>query len=218
MAVSTVANVSENSISSHSSMAEKASEVILEYIETRILKPGQVLDFAALSKELKISRTPIRESVRKLHLDGLLEGVPGGQFRVALLTPDKIVDYYAVRSELEVAVTTIATHQIANEELDMLAYNMKLFSLHIDEPKVLTKLDKQFHEIIYDASHNRYLRRRLTSLRIIMGLLPVNTYQDEARISAILKEHTAIYHALRQRDENAAADAIKLHLENSQRT
>jgi len=200
---------------SQSSLAERAARQIVESIELRVLKPGEVLDFAALSEAMNISRTPIRESVRKLQMDGLLEGLPGGQFRVVVLTPEKINDYYVVRTELEIAAAGLAARQILDEELDMLKCNLELFRDHIDRPDDLVRLDQQFHEIIYDATRNRYLRKRLSALRVILGLLPVASYHDPQRTKGILKEHKAIVATLARHDAEAAQAAIRTHIEKA---
>lgn len=184
-------------------------------IENRALKPGDAIDFVAIGEELKISRTPIRESIGQLQLAGLIESLPGGQFRVAVLTDKDVTDYYAVRHELELSAAAIAAQQITKPEIALLRGNLAMFDENRNKSDALLRVDRQFHEIIYEATRNRYLAQRLKELRGILGLLPKKSFGRTARIGQVYDEHVAIVEAMARHDSTAAVAATATHIENA---
>lgn len=191
------------------------SDYIRHSIETHVLKPGDVIDFAEIGRALGTSRTPIREVIGQFHMEGLLEALPDRQFRVALLPPEKIEAYYLVRHEMEVAAASIAATTITPYEIGLLHGNTDLFRVNINDPRKLMQLDKQFHEIIYDATRNRYLTQRLRHLRGVLGLMPMKSFDQSTRIHSSIDEHVAIVDALAKGDADAAASAMSVHVINA---
>lgn len=198
-------------------LTEVVSNYLRSSIEARRLRPGDEIDFASLSKKLKISRTPIRESIRKLHLEGLLEYDASGRVKVATLSSEDAEDFYAVRLELEISNIKSATIHITDYELEMLRLNLNLFEERSDKPSDLPDIDKMFHDIIYDASRNQFLSQSLKSLRVVLGLFQDPAYDRDSRISSTLKEHTAIFKALAQRDLQQAISAVTKHILNAKK-
>ncbi|WP_371229593.1 GntR family transcriptional regulator [Roseovarius sp. 2305UL8-3] len=201
--------------SEEGSMVEKAEQLIRRQIESKKLQPGEIIDFVSLAKELGTSRTPIRESIRHLHSIGLVETCNGGQFRVTILTREKIIAYYNVRLVLEVSAVEMSAEWISDPELALLQQNMEIFRDNIENYNLLPRVDTQFHEIIYDATRNRYLAKHLKSLRPVLGLLPHRTYDVVKRVREIAKEHSDILRALEAHDTQSAKAAVRTHIENS---
>lgn len=193
-------------------LAAIVDEHIRNAIASKELRPGTVIDFNALARELNMSRTPIRESIRSLHNAGLLEAINGGQFRVAILDQRKQAAFYAVRMALEAAATRMAATAISEIELELLQHNLEIFSDPATSQAQLPAIDRQFHEIIYEASRNRYLATRLKSLREVLGLIPRTSFETPERIRQIHAEHNAIFAALRRRDAQGAAVAALAHI------
>lgn len=188
---------------------------IRQAIQTRKLQPGDLINFPELEEELGISRTPIRESIGRLQADGLIESLPGGQFRVAVLSQKQISDFYAVRLELELIAASMAARQITDRELIMLRRNLEIFREHRHDSELLIRIDKQFHEIIFDATRNRYLSQRLKHLRGILALLPFKAFRTSSRVEQAIAEHTSIVNALSAHDLDAAVESVSTHVRNA---
>ena len=199
------------------SLVEIAERHIRQLIETKMLQPGELIDFGALERKLKISRTPIRESIRHLHSSGLLDSSSGGQFRVAKLTKSKVNSFYIVRLRLEEKATELAAGSISKPEIDLLRQNLEIYEANMDQHKLIPRIDSQFHEIIYDGARNRYLANRLKSLRSVLGLLPIQSFSVSSRVTEIYEEHSQILDALERRDEQAAVAAARKHIVNGMR-
>ena len=211
MAGSTKKKIKESS----SSLVKVAETHILELIETKRLQPGEYIDFGAIAEELNSSRTPIRESIRQLHSLGLVEPVSGGHFRVTTLNMKQIRSYYAVRLGLELKASALAAERITDPELKLLKQNMEIFEAQKCGSDLLPQIDTQFHEIIYEASRNRYVAKRLKELRLVLGLLPRNSFENPERFENIIKEHKNIVDALRYRDVSRSMSATKIHIEHA---
>jgi len=197
------------------SLVEQAETHILKLIETKRLQPGEYIDFVAIADDLNSSRTPIRESIRQLHSLGLVEPVSGGHFRVTTLNTKQIRSYYAVRLGLELKASTLAAERITDPELELLKHNMEIFEAQACGSDLLPQIDTQFHEIIYDASRNRYVAKRLKELRLVLGLLPRNSFENPERFENIIKEHKNIIDALENRDVSRSMSATKMHIEHA---
>lgn len=188
-----------------------------ESIESRQLRPGDEIDFAELAAKLNISRTPIRESIRKLHLEGLVEILSGGRVRIATLSQTDAEHFYVVRLELEKAAVRAATVHISEYEIEMLRLNIDHFAARKDSPDQLPIIDKAFHEILYDASRNQYLSNCLKSLRVMLGLFQDPAYDQGQRIHETHREHTVILKALLRRDSEQAEAAVARHITNAKK-
>jgi len=210
-------NKQETSLSRKEPLTELVSNHLRNGIESRVLRPGDEIDFAVLARELKISRTPIRESIRKLHADGLVEFFSGGRVRVATLSASDAEAFYVVRLTLEVAAARAATIHISDYELEMLRLNVEYFGAQMKIQTRLYAIDKQFHEILYDASRNQYLSQTLKSLRIVLGLVHGPAYDQKLRINETHAEHTAILKALLSRDPENSANAVTHHIKNAKK-
>lgn len=193
----------------------------LVYLRDAILngefEPGQEIDFAEIAAKLGMSRTPIRESIRQLLTEGLLELLPGGTVCVTRLSAVEAESFYNVLCDLEIAAARDAAIHITDLEIEMLRTNLSLFHSSLSEPEQLSKIDSQFHNIIYQACNNNYLSKSLRLLRIRIGLLKVQPFEKPERIKAAYKEHQAVFNALTARDPDLAEKAITKHIKNARK-
>lgn len=193
----------------------------LVYLRNAILngefEPGQEIDFAEIAAKLEMSRTPIRESIRQLLTEGLLELLPGGTVCVTQLSAEEAESFYNVLCELEIAAARDAAMHITDLEIEMLRSNLSLFNSSLSEPERLSKIDSQFHNVIYQASNNTYLSQTLRLLRIRIGLLKVQPFEKSERIKAAYEEHQAVFNALKARDPDLAEKAISTHIKNARK-
>ena len=129
------------------------------------LKPGERLMEIALAERLGVSRTPIREAMRKLELEGLVVMIPRRGAQVANITEKDLNDVLEVRIALEKMAIEKACQLITEKELEELEKAAKAFEKAIDEENVvkLAETDEIFHDIIYNAAGNARLNQVLNN-------------------------------------------------------
>ena len=196
-------------------LTDQALAYLRDAIQTRKINPGQEIDFAALSQKLDMSRTPIRESIRQLLTEGLLELLPGGTVCVTQLSAVEAEGFYHVRDELEIVAARAAAVHISDLEIEMLKANLSLFDMARDEPEKLSLIDNQFHTVLYDACNNNYLSETLRGLRIKIGLLQGRPFNNPERINDAYNEHASIIKALESHDPDLAEKAVAKHYSNA---
>jgi DNA-binding GntR family transcriptional regulator len=188
---------------------------IREMIELRQVKPGDPVPLEVIEEALSVSRTPTREAIRQLELENLVEIRSGKRAFFPTISTEEIEDLYRFRRHIEVQATRKAAGRISRYDLEILKDNLENYSINIEKPSRLSKLDRQFHNTIYEASGNRYFEKVLKSLRIRMGLLKRPAYGSETRIRQTISEHQTILNALIERDGPKAEEAARLHVNNS---
>ncbi|MDG2421410.1 MAG: GntR family transcriptional regulator [Gammaproteobacteria bacterium] len=198
-------------------LTEQALVYLRDAIRTGKLNPGQEIDYAGLAQELSMSRTPIRESVRQLLTEGLLELMPGRTVCVTQVSSEEAESFYQVLHDLEIAAARAAAVHISDLEIKMLKANLSIFNDSKNEPEKLSQIDSQFHNLIYGACNNKYLSQTLKVLRIRIGLLKVQSFDKPARIKSAYREHMEIFKALKSHDPNLAEKAISKHISNARK-
>lgn len=199
-------------------LTDQAMDYLRDGIQSRKFNPGQEIDFAALAQELGMSRTPIRESVRQLVTEGLLELLPGGTVCVTQLSIEEAESFYHVRDELEIAAARAAATHISDLEIEMLRANLALFDNARTEPETLFQIDNQFHTVLYDACNNNYLSQTLKRLRIRIGLLKGRPFDNSKRIDDAYTEHASIIKALASHNPDLAEKAVAKHYRNARKS
>ncbi len=189
-------------------------------ILTGELEPGERLMEIKLADKLGVSRTPIREAIRKLELEGLVVNTPRKGAEVANITSEDLRDVLEVRRSLEILATNLACDKITEAELSELYANIESFKISI-ETEAATEIaltDVGFHDIIYRATGNARLIQILGNLREQMYRYRLEYIKDHDSWNRLLTEHTAIYNAIKNRDKEAAATAILTHIDNQEIT
>lgn len=183
------------------------------------LKPGERLMEIAIADRLGVSRTPVREALKKLESEGLVVNIPRRGAQVANITEKDLNDVLELRMNLENLAIDKACGLIKDEELERLHQAAKRF-LKILENGDLTELaaaDVAFHEIIYRTSGNLRLLEMLNNLREVIYRYRIEYLKDEETRSVLAKEHWEIYEAIRQRDAKKAKEIMYLHLEKQRK-
>lgn len=189
-------------------------------ILTGELEPGERLMEIKLADKLGVSRTPIREAIRKLELEGLVVNTPRKGAEVANISSEDLRDVLEVRRSLEILATNLACDKITEAELSKLYANIESFKISI-ETEAATEIaltDVGFHDIIYRATGNARLIQILGNLREQMYRYRLEYIKDHDSWNRLLTEHTAIYNAIKNRDKEAAATAILTHIDNQEIT
>ena len=162
------------------------------------LKPGERLMEIALADKLGVSRTPIREAIRKLELEGLVVMAPRKGAKVASITERDLNDVLEVRKGMEVLAVSLACQRITKEELDKLEEIEGRFQAQIEAGNLteLAEIDVEFHDTIYKATNNQRLVQLLNNLREQMYRYRVEYLKDIAVRRTLAEEHRSICEAL----------------------
>ena len=170
-----------------------------------------------ICNEYGVSRTPVREALRQLESDGLIETIPNrGAFVVGLSQQD-LNDIYILRAMGEVQAVRWGIERITDEEMEELNETfefMEFYTMKNDIPKMLN-INIAFHQIIYNAAHNRMLNQQLTSYQLYLRHCNPSNYYAPNYLRDVLAEHRNIYDAFEARDIEAGAQAMQRHMENS---
>lgn len=200
-------------------------DVVFMTLRRQILKgellPGERLTEISLAKRLGVSRTPVREAIRKLEHEGLVEMLPRRGARVAGITRKELSDVLEVRKTLEVLAISRACEHITGEDIEALTEAENTFRGLVDSPEDnlagLGKADEHFHGIIYQAAGNRRLIQILENLREQMYRFRVEYLKGKDVRRSLISEHDALIVALSERNKEEAIRLIALHIDN-QRT
>ena len=195
-------------------------ELVYQKLRENILnghyKHGDELRETAVGKEIGVSRTPVREALRQLELEGLVVMIPRRGAQVANITEKDLNDVLEVRMALENLSIENACARMTEEQLDDLWKAAKNFEDTIAEGNLvkLAEADVAFHEVIYKSSDNRRLNQVLNNLREQIYRYRVEYLKDEETRNLLVKEHEEIYEAIKNRDLKKAKEISYQHIEN----
>ncbi len=194
---------------------EMVFESLREAIILGKLRPGERLMEIQLAEEMGVSRTPVREAIRKLELEGFVVMVPRKGAYVAGVSIKDIVDVFEVRAALEGLAAGLAAERITDEEMDQLEEAIVKLS---GEEDVLTvvKGDSMFHELIYKASRNHRLTQIITHLQEQINRFRLTSLSVPGRLKIAVGEHKKIIEAICDRNVNLAHSLASEHMENAE--
>ncbi len=199
-------------------MAKNSAASAYEDIEAQILsgrlRPAERLVESTLAENLKASRHYVRTALVRLSKDGLVEIEQNKGARVSALTLRDVVDMFVAREGLEAEIVRLAARSITENQLERLnsilqAMRSAFESGQFDE---YSELNKAFHQVIYAAAGNDTLAELITRIRLRLARLNMRIILLPGRGDSSLGEHSAIYHALAQRDSQRAVRAIRKHI------
>ena len=183
------------------------------------LQPGERLMEISLANRLGVSRTPVREAIRKLELEGLVIMVPRKGAQVAKITEKDLNDVLEVRMGLEELAMRFACERIDEEQLKKIADAANVFEklMESNDITALAQADVRFHELIYDATQNKRLVQIISNLREQMYRYRIEYLKDSTARATLVKEHRGIYQALKNKDCVQAHQWMRSHIENQQK-
>ena len=199
-------------------------DVVFNTLRQLILKgelaPGERLMEVALATRLGVSRTPVREAIRKLELEGLLVNIPRRGAEVARISEKNLRDVLEVRRTLEDLAVSLACRRITEEKLLELKRANSYFelSLSTDDATTIAEADEKFHDLIYLATQNDKLLQLMNNIREQMYRYRLEYIKDANKRRALVAEHKVIVSALEKGDEDAARKAMWKHIENQEAT
>ena len=182
------------------------------------LKPGERLMEIQLAGKLGVSRTPVREALRKLELEGLVIMIPRRGAIVADITIQDLNDVLEVREALEELAVRKACDCATDEQMKALKQASGDFKKCAESDDLLgcVEADMQFHEIIYAATNNRRLQQMLLNLREQMYRYRMEYMKDKRMYKQLVEEHDAIRKAIKKKDREKAGAAMRIHIRNQQ--
>lgn len=187
------------------------------------IKPGERLMEVHLANRLGVSRTPIREAIRKLELEGLVVMMPRRGAIVAKISEKSLQDVLEVRRSLDVLIAELACERITKEQLEELKKAVKVFedtTKTVDHSEKntaeLAKADVRFHDILMEATGNMRLKSLVNNLAEQMYRYRFVYLMDESKHGNLIDEHRAIYDAVAKRDKAVAAKAARVHIDNQE--
>lgn len=185
-------------------------------ILTGELKPGERLMEIQLAQRLGVSRTPVREAIRKLELEGLVIMIPRRGAIVAEITVKDLEDVLEVRAVLEELAVQKACQHISEEQLRDLKRISNEFKRSLEEGDLIACVEKDmaFHEVIYTAADNKRLLQLLLNLREQMYRYRMEYMKDKRMHKLLVEEHDTIRRALKKGDAVRAGNAMHSHIEN----
>ena len=165
------------------------------------MEPGERLMEIQLSQKLGVSRTPIREAIRKLELEGLVIMIPRKGAEVAHITEKDMRDVLEVRSTLEELAVTLACKNVTPDKIEALKAANKVFESAIISKDVVNIVDADvsFHDIIYAMTDNQRLIQIINNLREQMYRYRLEYVKDARTHSILISEHNDIFRSFRIR-------------------
>jgi DNA-binding GntR family transcriptional regulator len=171
-----------------------------------------------IARSLGVSRTPVREALQRLQRRGLLVTGLGRGLIVAELSKREVIELYAMREILEGSAARFAAQHATRPEIDILYRLQRDLAEAPDDALLLVKLNRRFHQAIYDAAHNQYLTQTLDTLHDSMALLHSTTFRAPNRRRESDEEHRRIVSAIERHDADDAETIAREHIRQAQRT
>lgn len=195
-------------------------EKLREAIITGSFKPGEPLIERVISEEMKVSRTPIREALRKLELERLVTTLPYRGVVVTELTADDAKQIYEAHAVLQGLVCRLAAVNACPETLTDLENSIINAESDIRDTNLenMIKSNRQFHLLLLNCAGNEYLVDMIASLQAKIALLRVKTLSCPDRARQNLDEHKLIHRALVNGDEQMAELLGNFHIRNAAKT
>ena len=184
------------------------------------LKPGERLMEIQLANKLGVSRTPIREAIRKLELEGLVQMIPRKGAEVAQITEKNMQDVLEVRKALEELSVQLACERITPEqveEMKMAAEDFRKVLKSGDVTKI-AEADVKFHDIIFAATNNQRLITLLNNLREQMYRFRVEYLKQKECYPQLLEEHDKLIALISGGEVEEACELMGCHIDNQAST
>lgn len=183
------------------------------------LKPGERLMELHLADRLGVSRTPVREAIRRLELEGLVTMIPRKGAEVARITEKSMSDVLEVRRTLDALCAELACDRITPESLAALKKACDHFEQCVGthDAKKIAEADVSLHDIIVEATGNQRLIQMVHNLSEQMYRYRFEYIKDNSQHDTLVKEHRIIYQSIVDKDKDTAAAAARLHIDNQKK-
>lgn len=198
-------------------------DIVFNTLRKAILKgelaPGERLMEKQLAEKMGVSRTPIREAIRKLELEGLVVMVPRKGAEVAMITEQDIKNVLEVRAALEALAVKIACQKMNKEKIEQLLTINMAFTKAAKDLDVETVIEKdvEFHDVIYHATQNEKLVQIINNLREQIYRFRVEYIRQMSDFTTLVDEHEEIVKSIIEKNSFEAQEIAAKHIENQEK-
>ena len=210
--------LSKVNLNDYKPLREVIFNTLREAIIVGELKPGERLMEVQLADKMGVSRTPVREAIRKLELEGLVEMLPRKGAHVADLSVKDIMDVLEVRATLDGLASMLSASRITDDELKDLKHVQAQFVNYVEKDNLQgsIKKDVEFHDIIYRSSRNDKLIQIANNLREQIQRFRVIYIKDYSSTKELIREHTEILDSILKKDPEMAQRCAQKHIINQE--
>lgn len=201
----------------NNSLRAKVFSRIQNDILNGVYQPGDSLTEKKLCEELGVSRTPVREALRQLELEELVQSTPNKGVVVTGVTSKDIEEIYIIRMMIEGLAARWATEHITPEEIQELkdALDLEEFYTMKKDADHILKIDSKFHDILFRASKSKPLMHMLRTFHHYVQRARNASFESPERAKKVLEEHKAIFDAVVEGDADKAERVTKEHVKNA---
>ncbi len=201
-------NILENA--GHGSLGHRIFCILRDKILNEEYEKGQKLNEVVLSKELNISRTPIREALK--------QSIPNKGVYVLGFSSRDIDDMLEIRVVLESLSVQLAIDRVTQEELDRIKeiYDLLEFYAEKNDQERFTEVNIDFHEAIYRATHSQYFEQLLSDINYYIHVTSRHSIKQPNRLIEAAQEHKEIYEAIVKKDKALAKANVEKHIRKTQ--
>ena len=212
--------LSKVNLNDYKPLREVIFNTLREAIIVGELKPGERLMEVQLAEKMGVSRTPVREAIRKLELEGLVDMLPRKGAHVADLSVKDIMDVLEVRSTLDGLASMLSAERITDDELKELKRVQTQFVNYVEKDNLQgsIKKDVEFHDVIYRSSRNDKLIQIANNLREQVQRFRVIYIKDYSSTRELIKEHEEILESITRKDPELARKSAQKHILNQEET
>ena len=199
------------------SQGSMAFSALMHAIETGVYQPGDRLREVEIAERLSLSRTPIREALRRLEAENIVEHRPRVGAVIRRLGQAELVELYEMRLVLERTAAEMAAKHSVEAEVDALAALNAEIGGSCEDAARAAAINQKFHRAIYLAGRNRFLLDAARAMNNALLLLGPTTLADAERIATVTHQHSQIIDAISAGDIEGAGVAAEAHLQTSLR-
>ncbi len=201
------------------SLRGKVFQKLREDILSGVYEPREELREISIGEEMGVSRTPVREALRQLELEGLVTIVPNRGAYVTGISSKDVRDIYHVRSMLEGMCARWATEHITEAQIEEMEEIVLLSEFHLrkkgdNNMAHVSELDGKFHKVLYEASNSRILEHVLSDFHKYVQMARRQSVKTKDRARKSIAEHKEILEAIKSRDKDLAETLANRHIMN----
>lgn len=204
-------------IEKNKSMREKVYDTLKQMIIDGVIKPGERIIETEYSNKFQISRTPIREAIRMLELEGLVESQTTGGVIVKTLTREEISEIYKIRIALESLIIEEIIKKINNQDIKKLEKVLKNTkkAFEVKDIEKVFSLFTEFNQILYDIASLPKVTGMINNINLSLKRFRKLSIDNPSRKEEAFEDHVQILEAIKNKELSTAISINRMHLEKS---
>lgn len=204
-------------IEKNKSMREKVYDTLKQMIIDGVIKPGERIIETEYSNKFQISRTPIREAIRMLELEGLVESQTTGGVIVKTLTREEISEIYKIRIALESLIIEEIIKKINNQDIKKLEKVLKNTkkAFEVKDIEKVFSLFTEFNQILYDIASLPKVTGMINNINLYLKRFRKLSIDNPSRKEEAFEDHVQILEAIKNKELSTAISINRMHLEKS---